>query len=183
MMKYYDDCEFERTGCCFEERTGDPDTFSSAIGRITLNFSELEDQVCLAITKLLAVSENIGFIITAESSFRNRMHLLGSLVRHLASTTKFNTGPNDAVEMFSELMALCFKAEELRNQILHSSYTGAYLSDAKATRKKLTAKASKGLVVHDEEIDSGYLLDIADFIITIAMQVEEFFSVVSAKGI
>ena len=83
--------------------------------------------------------------------------------------------------MRSELMKLCFKAEELRNQVIHSSWAGSYLTNAKV-RRKVTAKASKGLNIHEEDIDAGYLLDIADFIICVAMDVEEFFLEMSAKA-
>ncbi|WP_289282075.1 hypothetical protein, partial [Methylophaga sp. UBA5088] len=43
----------EHTSFTFEERTGDPDSFSTAIGRIVLNFSELEMQISKAIVLCL----------------------------------------------------------------------------------------------------------------------------------
>ena len=172
-MKHFED--FKRTGDSFEERTGVPDAFSAAIGRINLNFSDLEDRVALEIGKLFKIDESLAQIITCELSFKNKLHILSSLVRHFLRTRKFNTGHGDPLEVLSELIGLCFKAEELRNQIFHSSWSGAYLRDEKAKRRKVTAKARRGLNIHHEEIDSGYLLDIADFIICVSVDVEEFF--------
>jgi hypothetical protein len=173
--------EFKRTGETFEERAGKGDVFSSAIGRIALNFSDLEDQVSTAIIKLLKLEEKTGDIVTAEMSFKNKLHMMAALVRHFIPTIQFNTGENNPDEELSELIKFCTKSEQLRNQIMHSSWVGPYLWDAKAQRLKKSAKSKKGLCVKIEDVDAAYLLDIADYIICAATAVEEFFLMIEPK--
>jgi hypothetical protein len=171
--EYYSNPEF--TGDTFEERTGDPDSFSSGIGRIVLNFSELEAQISNGIVKCLEMDEERGRIVTSEISFKSKVHILSSLIRHLSGKWKFNVGDEDALRCWEEIERQCFRAEEKRNQIMHSEWAGPYLRDLKAERIKYSAKAKTGLKKHIEPIDAGGMLDIADYIITVAMFVEEFF--------
>jgi hypothetical protein len=167
--------DFCRTGYSFEERTGDADPVSAAIGRITLWFSQLEDNLSTAVHRLLKLDLEMGEIVTSELSFKAKVHLMASLARKHIPTRRFNTGDIDAEELLDELVARCFKAEELRNQVLHSSWIGPFLSDGKVFRRKVTAKASRGLHVHQEEMDAGYLLDVADFICCVGDYVNEYF--------
>ncbi len=51
----------------------------SVMGRIVVDFNHLEENVSLAIIKLINTDEDIGLIITSELSFRNKLNLLGSL--------------------------------------------------------------------------------------------------------
>ncbi|MBI4293427.1 MAG: hypothetical protein HY661_18280 [Betaproteobacteria bacterium] len=165
----------ETTGFTFEERTGDPDSFSAGIGRVVLNFSELESQLSAAIASCLKLDPSVGRIVTSEISFAVKMHMLSSLTRHLATTRTFNVGRDDPIDGWAKISAQCFRAEELRNQIMHSQWSGPYLRDMKAVRHKFTAKASRGLAEHTEIVTSARLLDIADYIGTVAYFVEEFF--------
>ena len=165
----------EKTGASFEERTGDPDTFSAGIGRIVLNFSELECQISNGIITCLELDAERGRIVTSELSFKSKVHILSSLVKYLVPKWKFNVGNNDALECWTKIEKQCFRAEEKRNQIMHSEWSGPYLKDLKADRIKYTAKARSGLKKQVESINSGDMLDIADYIIYIAVLVEEYF--------
>ena len=165
----------DTTGETFEDRTGDPDEFSAGIGRIVLNFSHLETLISDGIIKCLELDDTRGKNVTSELSFKSMLHILSSLVRHLHPKWKFNVGEDDPLESWKKIEKQCFKAEEKRNQIMHSEWSGPYLRDLKADRIKYTSKASKGLIKKVEPIDSGGLLDIADYIITVAVFVEEFF--------
>jgi hypothetical protein len=78
---------FRRSGHTFQERTGDPDEFSCAIGRIAIWFSGLEDEVVETITVLLGTDQVTAEILISEASFKNRVHLLASLVRKRFKTT------------------------------------------------------------------------------------------------
>jgi len=173
-MKHYE--AFKITGETFEERSS-VDTFSCAIGRIALNFSNLEDKLEEGIRKMLAVDNTIAEIVSAEISFKQKLYIFSSLIKHLSKTIRFNTGYAETSELLPELIANCFKAEELRNKILHSTWKGFYLAELKAIRQKITSKAKQGHRVTKEEIDSGYLLDVSDFISCVALDVEEFFLV------
>jgi hypothetical protein len=141
--------DFCRSGYSFEERIGDPDAFSAAIGRIAICFSQLEEQLSRAIHSLLATDPPTGEIVTSRLSFKGKVDILASLVRSQIGTRRFNTGMIDSEELLDELLERCFRAEELRNRIL--------------------------LRVQTEKLDAAYLLDVADFVCTVASYVEEFF--------
>jgi len=172
----------EFTGDTFEERTGDPDSFSAGIGRIVLNFSELETQISNGIVKCLELDEERGHIVTSEISFKNKVHILSSLVKHLSGQWKFNVVNRDSLKCWEKIEKQCFRAEEKRNQIMHSEWAGPYLRDLKADRIKYSAKSKTGLKKKIEPIDSGGMLDIADYIITVVMFVEEFFLEITSNN-
>jgi hypothetical protein len=176
-MKHY--IGFVNTGQTFEERTGSPDEMTSAIGHIALSFSKLEGELSVSVAKLLKLNPTTAEIVTAEMSFKNKVHLFASLVREMSSSFQFNTGNAPTIEVLDELISCCFKAEELRNQIFHSSYTWDLAGSVK--RRKATAKAAKGLSVQVKPVDSGYLLDVADFIGETATYIEEFFYLFEPK--
>ena len=111
-MKHY--LGFIVTGQTFQQRTGLPNEFSSAFGRIALSFSDLEHQLSLAVAKLLKLDSRKAEILTAEMSFKNKVHLMASLILNLESTHNFNSGDAPLTEVLDELVACCFKAEELR---------------------------------------------------------------------
>ena len=165
---------FSRTNDTFEERTGDPDTFSCAVGRIVIWFADLEHEISMAIHKLLGHDARTTAIITSEMSFKNRVHAMASLIREQVSEKQFNTGHESTEDVLNVIVARCFQAEELRNQVMHSFWDGPFLRDARATRRKITSKAARGLRIAEENVDSDHLLDIADFICDVAMLVEEF---------
>jgi len=64
-----------------------------------------------------------------------------------------------------EIFQLCRCAEDLRNTYLHSSYAGI-------VRVKYSARGKQGLKVAKEPADSDLLMDVADFIVYAAMQIE-----------
>ncbi len=165
----------EVSGFTFEERTGNPDSFSAGIGRVVLSFSMLESALSIGISKCLRLDTEIGKIVTSELSFKVKVHMLSSLVKKLSSSTAFNVGSDDPIVTWNKISNQCFRSEELRNQILHSEWSGPYLRDLKAVRHKSTAKSSRGLVEHVEIVDDARLLDIADYIVNVVVFVDEFF--------
>src|SRR5215831_7840772 len=152
-----------------EQSTGEPDEFSCAIGRIAIWFSGLDDEVTRTISHIIRLDEATSEILTAELSFRGKVHLMSSLVRERYDMATA-IGSSSLQEYLSELVARIFEAEQLRNQIIHSSWIGPFLRDGRAQRRKITAKAAKGHSIASEEMDAGYLLDIADFICYIMME-------------
>jgi hypothetical protein len=164
---------FQRSTYSFEERTGAPDEFSCAIGRIAVWFSSLEDEITHTISHVLRLDQTTSAILTAELAFKNKVHLFSSLVRARYDLSTA-VGSSSLEVYLSELVARIFEAEQLRNQIMHSSWIGPFLKDGRAERRKVTAKASKGHFVASEEVDAAYLLDVADFICCVMMEVENF---------
>ena len=163
-MKYFNDTI--SSGQTFEERIGDPDKFDASLGRIVEGFSFLERTLSNVIILILDVTNEIGNIITAELSYKNKINLFSSLFKN--NIDIFKKVHSDIETQFTELLSLCNKAEEIRNQIIHSSY----VSDR--YRVKVTAKAKKGLNKNVEEVNPDHLLDIADFIVYVGMSVEAF---------
>ena len=163
-MDPYED--FRVTGETFAERIGEPDEFDAALGRIVQGFSYLEDSVRNVICLLLGADLSVGKIVTAEASFRQKLDLLGSLV--LKRIDSVDTQPRAECEVdFRQLLAICRRSEELRNQHLHSRYS-------RSARAKTTAKAGRGLRTTVQPTNSDVLLDVADFVVNAAMLVEEF---------
>ena len=153
------------SGDSFGDRIGPPDEFDAGMGRVVESFSYLEGSLRNLITLFLDVSNEIGLIITAELSHKGLIHLASSLFKYKNSLGDFCVEGEDCAERFKELMALCSRSEELRNRIVHSSYVGRF-------RVKTTAKAKAGLKTIVENIDADKLLDIADFIVAVGMNVE-----------
>ncbi len=154
------------TGQSFEERIGEPTKFDASIGRIVQSFSFLEESLSNIITILLSFDEDLGQLITAELSFKNKLNLFSSLYKHLRRSYK--TSNQDIDEYFQNLLKASYKAEELRNQILHSSYI------LNRFRIKITSKAKKGLNKSIEKITPSYLLDVSDYICEVAMTIQQF---------
>jgi hypothetical protein len=170
-MAYFE--RFRRTKYTYEERVI-PSPFFSAIGQMAIWFSELEDEISKAIVILLNIDANTGKIVTSELSFRNKVHIMSSLVKNAVGKRNFSFSDSELPLALNELVANCFKAEELRNQILHSSYELLDHNKQLFNRNKASAKSRMGLHVVKELVDAAYLQDVADFIIMVANDVDEF---------
>jgi len=174
-MKHY--YGFNRSGRSFTERDGVPDELFTAIGMIAVTFSELEDRVSEAIVSLLGgIKHGTGNIVVAEMSFRAKVNLFASLVRHCDADRSFTIPNAPVTEVLQELCINILKAEELRNTVMHSSWVGLYMYDEKIVRRKVTAKLKHGLRIAEEEVDSGYLLDIVEFTNAVITDVVGFMS-------
>jgi hypothetical protein len=163
-VKFFHD--FERTGEGFAERVGDPVEFYDAMGRIALNFSDLENTSSIVIVLLSSTDPEVGHILAAELSFRQKIDVLASLARQRSAVlSNTSVRPADDDEYITDIVRMCFQAEQLRNTYLHSSY-------GNRERVKLSAKAKNGLRVHREQVDAGVLLDVADYIAMVAGELE-----------
>lgn len=169
---------FEKNNLSFKDVVGDSDEFHDSLGRMVISFSYLEDVLSETIIKLIKTEHAVGVIITSELSFKNKLNLLASLFTFYNKTHRFNSFFENQEETFAELLKACFNSEDFRNQIFHSSFEFGY---GEIHRKKTTAKAKKGIKVTREKVDSGYILNIADFIYETGASVEEFFCAVKEK--
>lgn len=158
----------------FEERVGPPDELSATIGRITMNFQHLEGELKERIIQMLELDQEKGQIVVSEMSFKNSVNLFSSLYHSLKKDYTFNGLPNFEDEYFKELLKALSKCEEMRNQILHSTIIKNWKTK-EITRKKVTAKAKYGLKITEQNIDIPYLFNVADYIISMSMEVEQFF--------
>ena len=156
----------------FEERVGSPDELSSVIGRITMNFSALEDTLSECIIKVIGQSNAVGQIITAELSFKNKINLFSSLYFEQKDKVEFNAFPGLQTKHFKEIIKALNKCEILRNQVIHSKFS--HKVKEKIIRTKVTAKQKIGLNVINEETDVIKLFNIADFIVSVGYALDEF---------
>ena len=162
-MKYYED--FQPTGQTFEERVGASDEFDSAMGRIALGFAFLEDTARNMIVMLAGTDFSVGYILTTELSFRQKLNVLASLIKQQLPALVTEENRVVIEDQTNELLKLCWRSEDLRNTYFHSSY-------ARQERAKMTAKSKYGLRIHVEPVDSSLLLDVADFIVYCGMELE-----------
>lgn len=164
-MKHYQD--FFNDPATFAERVGDPIEFNDAMGRVTLAFSFLEEMLSVLAALFLGQDWKVVQVITAEMSFKQKVNLVSSLYKLKYADFVLEPDHDVAKEVLSELITLCFGAEQLRNQIVHSSYVGT-------TRVKTTAKSKRGLSHVVESLDANKVLDVADHIVSVGMGVQEF---------
>jgi hypothetical protein len=159
----------------YEERVGAPDEFNAVIGRICINFSALEETLSKCIIKILGQSSDVGNILTSELSFRNKVGLFFSLYFKLRDKFDFNEFENFELEYFKLLIKALNKAEDLRNQVIHSSFaidrSGA---NSKIFRSKITSKQKTGLKIINEETNVIKLFNIADYMVYVAYCIDEF---------
>ena len=136
-----------------------------AIGRICMAFQRLEELLSDQIGRLISNDAQLGTIITAELSFRNRVSLLCSLYLYRLHLT-------ERPENLKALLAKLHQAEDRRNTILHSYWVKSP-ECGKLTRYKYTAKSGKGFVHHTEDLQPEHIEAIATEIWSVA---DEFIS-------
>jgi len=167
--------DFFETNVSYEDRVGPPDELSSVIGLICMSFQRLEDVLSAFIIEMMGTDVVIGKIVVAELSFTNKVNIFSSLFHSLKDSRKFNVGVFDRDEYFKELRKSILKCQEMRNQVIHSSFLKNFKTDQKIIRNKISAKAKNGLAEIEEEVNIPYLFDISDHIISKSLLIEEFF--------
>ena len=114
------------------------------IGKITVVFGLIEHSLSEIIGRIVTVGgrvRELGTIVTAELSFKQRVSVLTSLL--LLALEK----DNDAIKQFNRLKPLLFDAEQKRNVVVHS----VWAKDEESAdphgvlRIKSTAKSRHGL--------------------------------------
>ena len=164
--------EFFYTGSTFEEAVGEALPFHDAVGRIAINFSELEAECASAVSFLLKTSVDRGHLVTSELSFKAKLGALSSLVR-LEYEVESRAFPVPLKE-FEDVLYMCQKSEELRNKLMHSSWVRDHAKQ-EVRRRKLSAKMKRGFKRDEEALTAGQILDIADYISETTEYLERFF--------
>jgi hypothetical protein len=122
------------------------DEVFAEIGKITVVFAYLEYSLAEIIGKIITVGgrvHELGVIVTAELSFKQRISTLDSLL--LFALAK----DSPCLAEFNRIKPLLFRAEEDRNRVVHSVW-GKDSNDPcphAVIRMKSTAKQKKGLRV------------------------------------
>ena len=86
-----------------------------AIGRLSVAFSKLEDQLKDLISALLSQDRRIGEIVTSKMAFSALCDLTKALFRHKVSD-------KELIDFFEELMPQIERCAEGRNTYIHSSW-------------------------------------------------------------
>ena len=109
-----------------------PENLLRHIGDITVSFALLENTLQMVVHSLVASSQRIGQIITAELGFKNLRALSISLYKE-------RLGEGDKFDQFRALLRRAAEAEDKRNQTTHSLWAAGD-SPETITRIKTTAK-------------------------------------------
>ena len=165
---------FEWTGETFEERIGEPEAFEAAVGKIAMNFADLEHTVDHLISPLTRIQPGRMIVAPATMSFKQKIDLMASTVSKLKEVLSFNTGPAPTHEVFGELRHICVQADALYREIIGARWgcrgencvfeiLGSHSPTSDQNEEPLGA------------LDAHKLLDIADFIYLVQNEIETFF--------
>lgn len=161
---------FETSPYSLQERGIEVDDFTKSLGLVTIAFADLENNLEKVIHRLLKIQTDTSEILTAELSFKNKVFLATSVMRIEKNLIKSNVHSEYLDLFIDEFSKMLFKCEELRNQLVHSLYVD--YSDKGATRIKVTAK-SIGHQKKEELLETSFVLDVYDFIVSSKMHVED----------
>ena len=138
-----------------------------AIGDITVSFAMLEGVLESLIWDLASPQDQrIGQIITAELSFKQRLHLASSCLRHKYSDRAKH-------EQMDALRQRALAVENERNKITHSTWAVGDTRET-ITRVKITAKARKGWTMKFEQISIKKLDELAEQIRVLSSDITMF---------
>ena len=165
--RYYDDFVYptpDEKGFPGEEYTP-----AEAIGNVTIYFADLEEQLSRGIHFLIGVAEEASRAITSELSFKNKVNLFASLFRQRRPASEW-------MRQLGDLVVVCYRAEEIRNQVVHSLWITTLADDTSLnkliTRRKHTAK-SHGLRTHEETLTPYQIQAIASYCSYVAWSVDQ----------
>ncbi len=116
------------------------DDYVHAVGKVTIAFSYLEDNVCYTVWAMLGGDRQTADCITAEMSFRNLINLISSLLKQ---KEKEGIRSTDLAPLLRDAIKKTNAAEQDRNRIVHSRW--GFSSKLEAVREKVTAKQKHGL--------------------------------------
>lgn len=132
-----------------------PDEILIALGRITVNFAQVEDVIAFYTGALVAPADApVGDTITANTSFRNLVSLLSSLHR-------YRVDDEAQQEKLDELLRRALTLEGQRNTVTHSTWSPTP-DPTQVMRWKNTAAKGKGLRRQAQRMSVAELNTIAD---------------------
>ena len=146
-----------------------PAAHLKSMGQITVNFAELETILSFGIWNLIVIPDlKLGQTITAELSFKQKVHLFASLYRRTF---------NDSLASLEleSLLKKIWEAEKKRNVITHS-YWGTQNNRSAQTiiRLKMTAKQKHGFTLQTQNMSAEELKRVAQFIDNVKNELMKF---------
>jgi hypothetical protein len=170
-MRFYR--PFTPDSLSYRERLGDPPEFEAALGALVIAFQALAGTIALALASRLTTDAGTAAILAAELSFRQRVHLLGALVRGQASVTS-DPQPENRIAQLEELLACCVFVEGKHHRLMASWWPGNHQGDAAAVRRRGVVRDG-GIQEEAEPMSSSRILDVADYCAYLSMMLEEYF--------
>ncbi len=152
---------------------GFADDLMAEVGKIVVGFAVLEDALAELIVTFVSMgfSRDMGQILSCELTYNQRIGVIDSVlllfkgrIEKTSQEVLDQAGlivPADAIALitrFSTLKPGLFKAQELRNSVVHAGW--AHREDGTMVRTKATAKAKKGLNVKTETFTLSQLKEI-----------------------
>jgi hypothetical protein len=126
------------------------------LGKICVEFQRLETILKTATASLVHPNDpTVGAIVTAQISFRALLDLYYALHHHRYANAL-------ADKELAKFLVQCAKAEDRRNQIIHSYWAPDYQGGKGAKRTKFTAKNRKELKQQVEILSLADLEKITD---------------------
>jgi hypothetical protein len=151
--------------------TSAPKEIIQILGGITVNFGALENALNVSIWFFLGdgttIMEERWQILTAQLSFKQLVNMFANLYRH-----RF---PERGDAEMCDLVKRCFKAEDQRNNLIHSLWVDGERNtqEASALRLKLTAR-SNGFKLQAEEHTLSQLVKVGNEMADLAFDVQAF---------
>lgn len=127
--------------------------FVKAVGRLTLNFANLEFMFTLFAGMQMGVGQPFNELILAEMSFKQLLNVSAGIYKVVESSPKEQN-------KFNKILKESFLLEQQRNTITHSFY-GHNNKTKIIIRHKNTAKAKQGFKKHTENINAESVNKIA----------------------
>ena len=151
----------ENEGILFDSSNFEPD-FLQAVGKITINFANLELYLSLFCgMHIRAYPLIINEIITSELSFKQLVHITIAIYKEIEPD-------HNKIDQFTELAKKLFSLEQRRNAIIHSNYG---TENKKVVRQKNTAKGKQGFRTKYENLSTKIMYDFAKEIDEINKQI------------
>lgn len=153
------------------------DNLTKALGAVVLNFAYLEAMLAYSVAMLIDVSDgDIGKIVTAGRPFTALVDLFDALYRHRVLDVLRKEGRKTEAQQ-TALVGLVKKlneANERRNRVIHSSWSGGSNTPGVHSRFRFTAKRSKGLERISEQMTTKDVLAVAHFVADVGNEVLQF---------
>lgn len=147
------------------------DDFCVALGRVTANFSLLEEELKIMATALInPKDQQLGEIITAEIPFRGVVGLVSALFAHRCDDVTQR-------RVLDDILTRAMQVEARRNAMIHSEWLSAPGPEERI-RIKTTAKKKTGLQHHTETMKAADISAIADQASELASEVLGFLAAV-----
>ena len=122
-----------------------------ALGRITLQFSQLEGSIKWFLVELLNPNDHFpGLVVTSKSSFRNMCDMLGSLAKRETEYSPSNVVLTQNFEKLQGVLKKIAQLEEKRNGLVHSDWMRTITEDEllRVKHRSSTAKGYSKVLEH-----------------------------------